>query len=480
MSVSKDINNELSVRSEWKYVHGWANTRRALALVTYPRTIEECLEVVKFSKKNNMTICPRGGGFTFGDMILNDGQVILDVSQMNDIISWDPQTGKLTVQPGVNFSSIFKVAMPANWTLPSCPGGLLVTVGGAISNNVHGKDAWNNGVFGNQVIEFKFLTANGDLLCVNRDKERVLFESIVGGMGLLGIIVEVTLQLQKVPSPFVEVSSYIVRNIEESLEMLERLKDHSDFLLTWVDAFATGDSLGRGIVASARWLEKDEKINEDKFVNSLTPQDKIFGLFPANLTWACVRPFFQPYLINILNKIFYNASKFKNKIYWKPASIFYTDYNFIQDRLIPDKPQLYYPHGYIEFQPLIPKSSGVKAVRSLFKLCQDYRFQSQLCALKTHKNDNYLICFEGEGYSIGVDVQLKNRDLSEVEHFARTIFDYVIDCGGKVYLAKDEYLSHHEFVKMYPRYRDFLNVKSDIDQDSLFSSNLYRRVINPG
>ena len=78
-------------------------------MVTYPKTIEECLEVIKFSKEKKMTICPRGGGFTFGDMILNDGQVILDISQMNDIINWEPQTGKIIVQPGVNFSNIFKI-----------------------------------------------------------------------------------------------------------------------------------------------------------------------------------------------------------------------------------------------------------------------------------------------------------------------------------------------------------------------------------
>ena len=84
-------------------------------------------------------------------------------------------------------------------------------------------------------------------------------------IGLLGIIVEIKLQLKKIPSPFIEIVSVNVRNIEESLELIDDVKDDSDFLLNWVDAFATGNSLGRGIVSYARWHDGKTKLNEKKF-----------------------------------------------------------------------------------------------------------------------------------------------------------------------------------------------------------------------
>ena len=209
---------------KWEHVKAYAETRSTKSLVGYPQTIEDCIKVLEYCNKNGLTICIKGGGFTFADMILNHGQVILDMTRMNKIHVWDMEMGQMVVDPGVRFSDIFCISLIDNWTLNSCPGGSEVTIGGAVSNNVHGKDSWNSGNFGDQVIGIKLLTANGDVITVNRKINEKLFNGIVGGMGLLGIITEITLQLQKIPSPFVKVSSFTVRNVNETVEILENNK----------------------------------------------------------------------------------------------------------------------------------------------------------------------------------------------------------------------------------------------------------------
>ena len=147
--------------ASWQSIQGYAETKTAKSLVVYPRSIEDCQKLLEKCEQQGRLICCRGGGYTYGDMILNADQVVLDISQMNQILQWNPTQGTIVVQPGVSFASIFQYSLLHNWALSSCPGGMDVTIGGAVSNNVHGKDAWKNGNFGDQVKQFKLLLANG-------------------------------------------------------------------------------------------------------------------------------------------------------------------------------------------------------------------------------------------------------------------------------------------------------------------------------
>ena len=155
------MNNSIKNIS-WQWVSGYSETKKSEALVAHPESIENCISIIKYCVEHQVSICPRGGGFTYYDMILNDNNLILDVTKMNKILNWSIDSGQITVQPGVTFADIFLTCLKDNWTLNSCPGGMLITVGGAISNNVHGKDAWKYGNFGNQIINLKLLLIFSD------------------------------------------------------------------------------------------------------------------------------------------------------------------------------------------------------------------------------------------------------------------------------------------------------------------------------
>ena len=166
--IPERFTDSLSFTADWQFVNSYAQTKQTQALVACPSSIEERMELIEFSKKHDMTICPRGGGYTWSDMILNNGHILLDLMSMNEIINFDQESGQIVVQPGVRFGDIFRRVLPYNWTLQACPGGVGVSIGGAISNNVHGKDSWVAGNFGDQVIRMKLLLSSGEW-CPHRD-----------------------------------------------------------------------------------------------------------------------------------------------------------------------------------------------------------------------------------------------------------------------------------------------------------------------
>ncbi len=464
---------------KWELLQGWAETHTTKSQVAYPASTDNCLEMIEFGGKNSMFIIPRGGGYTFGDMFLNDGHIVIDTCLMDKIISFDKNTGQIVVQPGVRLSSLLKTALPNNWALFSCPGGMDVTIAGAVSNNVHGKDSWKVGNFGDFVISMKILTSAGEVLTVGRNKNKSIFQAIVGGMGLLGIIVEITLQLQKVPSAFVKVTTTPTKNIEETIDLLENVKSYSDFSIAWIDAFASGSALGRGLVSVGKWVDNKIDLHQQRFIESLEIPTRIFGILPAKPTWYIFRPFFKPAYLRFANA----ANYFINRTNWGKRSyqnepVLFTEHNFVHNR-IPELIHVFRPYGLIEFQLMFPKKYGHKPIAHALQLCQQYGCQSLLCGVKAHRKDDYLISFSEDGYSISIDLQLRGRKIEHVKKFAGTLLEQSLEYGCKVFLAKDELVPRDIFKQMYPRYKEFLQIKNQMDPSQMFESDMYRRLLKP-
>ncbi len=461
---------------KWEKVSAYALTRSTRSLVANPRNTQECLDVMIHAKNHGLTICPRGQGYSYGDMILNDQQIIVNTSRMDSIIHWDPQTGILIAQAGVRLAEIFKLTLPTSWYLPSCPGGMNVTVAGAIANNIHGKDSWKNGNFGSCVLEIKFLTSAGDLLTVSSAVHGDIFKATIGGMGLLGIIQEVKLQLLRIPSAYVDEEVIPTENIAESMRIMEESQDKYDFIIAWVDAFAKGQAIGRGYVVRARWANDSTLVDPQRLKKSLTLSTKVFGIFPSKLTWTILRPLFMPWGICWLNRVMYFKAKISGRTM---ARKLFTEFNFMHNQ-IPDLNYVYHPQGFLEFQPVIPDSPECDAawLEDILRLCQRHKAQSLLCAIKPHAQDDFMLSYQGNGYTIGIDIQLRGRRREDVQLFADELFAKVAQYEGKIYLAKDEMLTRNYFRQMYPQWRTFEQIKQRLDPQTLFSSELYRRLFS--
>jgi FAD/FMN-containing dehydrogenase len=474
-----DEKDSLPVWIKPETVTAYTESISTSSLAAYPSSVHECQELISFAKSNGLTICPRGNGNSFADMILNDGHVVLKSCRMNKVLQWDQGSGQMVVEPGVTMAQIFTKALPFNWVIPACPGNPEVTVGGAISNNVHGKDSWCNGNFGSQVISLKLLTSSEKIILIHHETDRQLFEAVVSGMGLLGIIVEVTLQLKKILSPFIEEQIIPTKNLEDLHEKLEHSKKDYDFSIGWVDAFAKKSSLGRGFLSVSRWIDHKINLSSDQIYKAVTIPKKIYGVLPLAPTWFLLRPVFSKRFMRIANVSQYSIFQAMTSLRGvKVKRKFFPDYLFMFNKL-PEYPRVFRPYGYASIQPLIPVKDGIDGVKEAFRICQKFGYEPLMVGVKSTQADNYMLSFSGEGYSFACDVHLGRCNLQHLKEFARVFIQHTLDCGGRIFLAKDQLLPKDLFQRMYPRFNEFLEVKNRLDPDTLFASDMYRRLLCP-
>ena len=167
---------------EWQELTSLVGSIRTRSLVARPRTIEQCREVLAYCRQVGITICARGAGRGYGDLALNDGHALLDMSAMNRILDFDEDSRQITVEAGARIIDIYQAVHHLLLTLPSSPTESHSSVAGAICANVNGKDAWRHGSFAHQVVRLTLLLASGEALTVDRSHE--LFNAVVGGIGL--------------------------------------------------------------------------------------------------------------------------------------------------------------------------------------------------------------------------------------------------------------------------------------------------------
>ncbi len=241
---------------EWKELTSLVGSIRTRSLVARPTTIEQCREALAYCRRHGMTICARGAGRGYGDLALNDGQALLDMSAMNRILEFDEEAAQITVEAGMRIIDIYQAVHHRLLTLPASPTESHSSVAGAICANVNGKDAWHHGSFAHQVVRLTLLLANGETLTIDRSHE--LFNAVVGGIGLLGIIVEATLQLKPIPSPFVEINRIPAPDVDALLETMARVEKSHDAAVVWVDAYARGRRIGRSVIHAAKWIERHD------------------------------------------------------------------------------------------------------------------------------------------------------------------------------------------------------------------------------
>ena len=454
-----------------KKVSGYANTFHVNSYLFEPNNENDIFQIVDIANNKNLNICCSGSGLSYADLITNKDNIIVKTDKLNQILKYDKINGVIRVQSGVTFNSIYQVILLDNWYLPSCPGGGDVSIGGAISNNVHGKDSFKNGNFGANVESFKIIKSDGTK--ENIFKKDEAFKYIVSGIGLFGIITEVTLKLKKIVSNYVQYKNTIHRNIEEIIEYKEANNQKYDFAVSWVDCFSSNENIGRGITKQATWLKKEKNLEIDQLKKTLKKSKKIFNLIPSYPTWELISPFVNRQSFKIINKIYFNYSKLFT--FGNSKIQLFSSYNFMHNQ-IPNIKNIFKPKGFVEIQPLLPKKNIIQNLKDILKLSQKFNSESLIAGLKLHKKDSYILSYSDDGYSIGIDLNLNNRSLKDLEIFSDELFSLICEQNGKVYLAKDQLLKRKYFTKMYKNYSKIISFKKKFDANNLFQSDLYKRL----
>lgn len=465
----------------------WENTlalvgpMQAYSLVGRVRNKQECLQAIQFARLNGFSVCPKGGGYSYGDAILNNDYLLLDTSRMNRMISLDQASGQAVVEPGVPLIDIQKQALPHKLMLASVPSEPTITIAGAASANVNGKDGWRVGNFGDQVIRIKLMTASGKIISASRKENAEVFFAAIGGMGLVGIIVELTLQLKRIPSIFIHVSRHPAPNLSALLMKLQQVKKHSDHAVVWLDSVATGSKLGRGVIHSTRWLEDDgEKNLERSIAASMQRLDSrrahAAALEPVVGRIVSLMMNFQTISVGLFNKLYYRYCELRTRLGSADNDESIIRYSFDASFMIPSAAAVCGPYGYT-IQLTVPDTEALDAITEMLKVCQKSPCYPAKLIMRLHRRDNHILSFCEDGYSLNFEFHPKKRQIAEMKEYADELIEIAIKHGGKVHLAKDHILSRSQFQRLYPRYGEFLAIKRKLDPEELFQSDIYRRLI---
>jgi decaprenylphospho-beta-D-ribofuranose 2-oxidase len=397
----------------------------------------------------------RGMGRCYGDSSLWNR--VSSTLLFNRMLAFDDAEGVFSCESGVSLQDILEVIVPRGWFLPVTPGTKYVSVGGAIASDVHGKNHHKVGSFADWVLSLDVMLGTGELVTCSKEKRADVFHAVCGGMGLIGIIVKATFRLMKIESAFIKQTTIRARSLDEIMDLFGQHK-HASYSLAWIDSLSRGGNLGRSILILGEHALKEEIKDANGWRNSVATNQKNRLLVP----------FYFPSFV--LNK--YSAMAFNQLYYYKyPRSIAKSFANFDSffyplDSIVHWN-RVYGQRGFLQYQFVLPKEESRKGMRKILHKISDSGYGSFLGVLKLFgKGNENLLSFPMEGYTMALDFPFTPSLLK----FLITLDKEVLDCGGRLYLAKDARMNGEMFRRSYKNADNFLHYKHTFDEGNKFRS----------
>lgn len=397
------------------------------------------------------TVLPFGLGRSYGDSCLNDGNFLIDTRELSHFISFDEESGLLRAEAGVSLAEILRIFIPRGWFLPVSPGTKFVTLGGAVANDIHGKNHHRAGTFGNHVTQFGLVRSNGESLTCSPSTNPELFQATIGGLGLTGLIVWVEIRLTKIASPFLNTHSIKFENLDEFMAISHETDSLFDYSVAWVDCIADGSSMGRGIFMAGNFAPP---------TSSRPPRT-------LSLSIPCSAP---SWLLNSLamkafNIVYYNHQRSKVV----DALQYYEPFFYPLDAILHWN-RIYGARGFFQYQLVVPFQDGAAALKEIFARISRSGRASFLAVLKTFGGVESpgLLSFPRRGVTLALDFPNQGAPT----HALMQELDRIVsEAGGALYPAKDARMSPEMFQRSFPRLSEF-----ERWVDPRFSSSFWRRV----
>jgi FAD/FMN-containing dehydrogenase len=398
-------------------------------------------------------ILPFGNGRSYGDVCLNEGGILLDCRHMDRFISFDTEAGILRCEAGVLLFEILQLTVPRGWFLPVTPGTQFVTVGGAIANDVHGKNHHKAGTFGRYARCFELLRSDGKRMICSKDENTDLFKATIGGLGLTGVITWVEIQLHHINNPYIDQEVIRYGNLDEFFALARESDQAYEHTVAWVDCLAKGKQLGRGLFIRGNYAEHAEKRLPKPSTTRLT--------FPIDPPFALINGL----TLKVFNSLYYRkqwSKRAKSMVYYEPF--------FYPLDAISAWNKLYGSKGFFQYQCAVPTDQMKDAIREILERIGKAGIGSFLAVLKLFgdKPSPGLLSFPMPGATLALDFPNNGartlRLLDQLDGVTR-------ESGGRVYPAKDARMRPEDFQIGYQQWK---TMEAYIDPH--ISSSFWRRV----
>jgi FAD/FMN-containing dehydrogenase len=397
-------------------------------------------------------VLPYGNGRSYGDSCLNVGAALIPTRCLDRFIALDAANGIVTCEAGILLDEMFRVIVPAGWFVPVTPGTRFVTLGGAIANDVHGKNHHAVGSIGRHLVRFELLRSDGQRLTCSPSENSEWFSATIGGLGLTGVITWAQLQLRPIASPLMSVETIRFPNLDEFLRLQSESDRDFEYTVAWVDCLGTGSQLGRG------WLERA------KHAGAQTP-----GQHPQprgiNVPFAPPFSLVNAASLRVFNTLYYHRPRARHSSVWFESFFYPLD-------SIGNWNRLYGPRGLYQYQCVIPDAAGREGTRALLNAIARSGQGSFLAVLKAFGalESPGMLSFPRKGITLALDFPNRGQSL---ERLFTELDAIVSDTGGRLYPAKDGRMPGRLFREGFPRWQEFQRYI-----DPRCSSSFWRRVVD--
>jgi FAD/FMN-containing dehydrogenase len=391
-----------------------------------------------------------GNGRSYGDVCLNPDGLLWATKGLDQFIAFDDETGVLECEAGVLLCDVQQTLVPRGWMLPVTPGTQLITVGGAIANDVHGKNHHVMGSFGDHVLALRLLRTDGEVIECGPLEKADWFVATIGGMGLTGVISQARIQLRRIAGPWLETENVPYEDLGAFFELADGSEAEWEHTVSWIDCISHGG--GRGIFMRGNHVDAKDGplIKSGKKTVPLMPPVSLVN----RLT---LRPF---------NFVYYHMQarkRGKSRVHYAP--FFYPLDNILEWN------RIYGPRGFYQYQSVVPRAVGKDAVAAMLMEIARSGDGSFLGVLKTFGNRQPvgMMSFPQPGVTLALD--FPNHGERTHTLFAR--LDAIVrEAGGRIYSAKDARMPKDLFESGYPRLGEFMKYR-----DPGISSAMSRRLM---
>jgi len=384
-------------------------------------------------------------GRSYGDSALSER--VIFTRRFDKILDFDPEHGTVISESGVTLSELIEVFLPTGWFLSVTPGTKFISLGGAIASDVHGKNHHKAGCFSECVRSFELMLPDGNILRCSHEENQELFLATCGGMGLTGIILTVTLTLKRISSAYIRETIVRCQNLKEIFCLFEEHMDMT-YSVAWIDCLARGENLGRSVLM----------LGEHATAGRLNPRTAKIRSVPFNLPGICL----NKYSVSLFNHFYYH----KNPLFVEGRLVPLDTFFYPLDK-IANWNRIYGRGEFTQYQLVLPRDASSEGLKIILERIASSGLGSFLGVLKLFgpENENYL-SFPMEGYTLALDFKIQK----ELFPLLNELDSIVLDHGGRLYLAKDVRMTRKVFIKGYPQWKAFSELREKLGMKDKFNS----------
>ncbi|MFF1612361.1 FAD-binding protein [Amycolatopsis sp. NPDC058278] len=442
---------------------GWGRTAPTTADVLRTENLDLIVRAVREAGRRG--VIARGLGRSYGDPAQNAGGLVLDMSGLRRIHSIDADTGLATLDAGVDLDQLMRAALPFGLWVPALPGTRQVTVGGAIASDIHGKNHHTAGSFGNHVVSMDLLTADGEVRTLTPDgPQSELFWCTVGGMGLTGVILRVTIRMTKTETAYFIADHDRTESLEETVAFFSDGSDANyGYSAAWFDVMSTGAKLGRAAIGRASLAKLDElpkKLRANPLKFDAPQLMKVPDIFPSGAAMNKLS-------FAALGEFYYYTTPKRGRGKVQNLTAFYHPLD-----LFGEWNRAYGAKGFLQYQFIVPFGEEAKFCDLIRHISKSGQY-SALNVFKRFGDGNRApMSFPAPGWTIAVDFPIK----AGLDRLCIDLDERVLDMGGRLYLAKESRASAETIRQMYPRLEEWRKVRQSVDPEGVFASDMSRRL----